>query len=447
MEFWKGNVVVASALSVIPEAYHAGILAGNSTVDVAPYLNSGLNSYGILELPQSGQMSIGSSLFVPSGGGLLGVNFGCTIKALPAFGNWPMIRNANPYPTTDGGRDRNLIFQGIRLDGNRTANTSATEFSHGIQLYAVDGVKLDVWVVNPKGDGVSIQQAYEAKTVGCSYITGKVRTSGCRRQGVTITCGEQVDLDVYDTGGDLTSVDIEPDNSLNFVRNVFIRLLSIGAGNGTDVSGGIAISGDGSGSVPTNITVDFQIFNAGGHGVLWREVKGLVLRGCIENAAGNGLVGLDAGVVPSRVLFDGVRVYSPGANGLVSREVQGSIYDGSVTVEEAGGMGVYIANARGGTLGLTVKNSGQQGITLSNTRDMTFPSPISLGNNSHNVWLGNSSSGNRFQFLHSAGSNWGWGFLEDQGCNDNRAFFSRVSGNSAGNVSTRGAQSLVELGG
>ena len=439
--------MVATALSVIPEAYHAGILAGNSTVDVAPYLNSGLYSYGILELPQTGQMSIGSTLFVPSGGGLIGLNYGCTIKALPGFGDWPMIRNAYPDPTTEGTRDRNLVFRGIRLDGNKAANPNATQFGHGIQLYAVDGASLDVWVVNPKGDGVSIQQAYASPSIGCAYITGKVRTSGCNRMGVTITCGEQIDLDVYDTGGEWMSVDIEPDNRTNFVRNVFLRVLSLGAGNGTDVSGGVAISGDGTGGVAMNVTIDFQIFNSGGQGVLWRDVKGLTLRGTIENPRHNGLVGLDAGAGPSSVFFDGVRVYSPGASGLVSRERQGSIYDGTVMVEEAAGMGAYIANARGGTLGLTLKNSGQQGLTLNNTQNMTFPSPIILGSMSHNLWLSNGSSGNRFQFLHSAGSNWGWGFLEESGCNDNRAFYSRVSGNSAGNISTKGAQSSVQLEG
>jgi hypothetical protein len=106
-------------------------------------------------------------------------------------------------------------------------------------------------------------------------------------------------------------------------------------------------------------------------------------------------------------------------------------------------MGVYIANAQGGKLGLSVKNSGQQGIFLSNVQNMTFPSPEALGNKSHNVWLANRSSGNRFQFLKSVGSTWGWGFLEDEGCNDNKAFYARVSGNAAGDVQTKGGLSSV----
>jgi hypothetical protein len=358
-----------------------------------------------------------------------------------------MIRNANPYPDTPAARDQKILLEGLCLDGNRANNGGATQFAHGIQLYAVDGVRLDVWIVNPHGDGVSIQQAYAAKDVGCSNVTGKIRTSGCARDGLAITCGEQIDLDVYDTGSDLMSVNLEADNPINFIRNIFIRVLSVGTGNGTDVSGGVTVAGDGAGCAPMNVTIDFQVLNSRGQGAVWRDVKGLILRGTIENPALNGLVGLDAGVVPSRVFFDGVRIFSAHGNGMVARETAGAVYDGEVMVEEAAGTGVYIANAQGGKLGLSVKNSGQQGIVLSDVHNMTFPSTETMGNSSHNLWLANQSTGNRFQFLKSVGSNWGWGFLEDAGCNDNRAFYARVSGNSAGDVQTKGALSSVRMEG
>ena len=439
--------MTASVLDFIPQSYHAAILAGTSEVDVAPYLNSGLNAKRILELPPFGQMSIGSSVFIPSGGGLVGANFGCTIKALPSLGNQPLIRNSNAHPDDFNSRDRNIVIERIRLDGNHGNNHSATVFSHGVQLFAVDGAKLDVWVLNVKGDGVGLDASFASNIIGCSDVTGKIRTQSCQRNGVSITCAEQVDVDVYDTGSKAMSVHLRPHVRDNFIRNVFVRLLSIGTGDGSDLSGGACVAGEGTGSTPTNVTVDFQIFNSGGQGVIWRDVKGLILRGTIENPHRNGLVGDVAGVAPSSVFFNSVRVFSPGGSGIVAREVQGAVYDGFVVIDEAEAIGAHIANARGGKLDLTVRNSRQQGIYLSNTQNMIFPSPVSVGNNGHNVWLLNNSSGNRFQFLKSVGSNWGWGFLEEAGCDDNRAFYSRVSGNAAGNVSTRGSRSSVHLEG
>ena len=192
--------MTASVLDFIPQSYHAAILAGTSEVDVAPYLNSGLNAKRILELPPFGQMSIGSSVFIPSGGGLVGANFGCTIKALPSLGNQPLIRNSNAHPDDFNSRDRNIVIERIRLDGNHGNNHSATVFSHGVQLFAVDGAKLDVWVLNVKGDGVGLDASFASNIIGCSHVTGKIRTQSCQRNGVSITCAEQVDVDVYDTG-------------------------------------------------------------------------------------------------------------------------------------------------------------------------------------------------------------------------------------------------------
>lgn len=441
----RAQATVANALDFVPQALHAEILAGTSTTDVSGYLNEGLASHLLLALPPFGQLSIASSLVVPSFGGLLGVNYGCTIRALPNFGNKPMVRNVTIAPPSNEARDRNLVLTSVRLDGNKAQNGSATEFAHGIQLYAVDGVKLDVQVVNPKGDGVSIQQAVDHQQIGCSYISGKIRTMGCRRQGVAIICGEQIDLDVHDTGGTLMSVDMEPDHPQNFIRNVFVRLLSIGTGNGSDISGGVCVAGDGLGCIPTNVMVDFEIFNSGGQGAIWRDAKGLILRGTIVHPGKNGLVGITGGTAPSTVTFGGVKVFSPVFQGLSAREIGGSIYDGEVAIESAGDLGAHIERAGGGTLGLRIRNCNQQGLVLDRTNNMTFPSLTCENNKGHNVWLRGGSQGNRFQFLKSVNSSFGQGFIEDAGCNDNRAFQARVSGNGGGNVTVRGLQSSVQL--
>lgn len=440
------NAMPPSVLDLIPPALHADIVAGTSTVDVSSYINAALADYKVVRLPLFGQISIGSPLVVPSGGGILGIGYNCTIKALPNFGDNPMVQNATIAPTSNAGRDRNLTLRGFRIDGNKANNSTATEFSHGVKLYAVDGCELDVYVINPKGDGVCILTASgdDLRGIGCANITGKIRTQGCRRQGLAIICGEQIDLDVYDTGGQLMSVDLEPDHQDNFIRNIFIRLLSIGTGDGSDISGGVCVAGDGRGCQPTNVTVDFQILNSGGYGALWRDAQGLILRGNVLNPTHAGLVGVDGGAGPSTVQFQGVRVTSPGGGGLVARETVGSIYDGSITITDAGSIAAQMENARGGDLGLTVEGGAQQGIYLNNVANMTFPNMTVEGSSGHGLWMTNGSSGNRFPGLKSVNSTYGWGVLEGSGCNDNKALFARVSGNGAGNVSLSGPDSLVQ---
>lgn len=437
--------MVASVLDYIPSSFHAAILDGTSTQDVSGYINNGLATQRLLELPLRGQISIGSKLIVYSNGGLLGYNFGCVIKALPDFGDNPMIENATRAPAADTARDRNIILHQIKLHGNKANNSTASEFGHGVQLRAVDGASLDIWVVEPKGDGLSIQQATnDIHWVGCSNITGKVRTEGCNRQGVSIICGEQVDLVVHDTRTNLMSVDIEPDHPQNFIRNIYLKVLSLQTGNGSDISGGVCVAGDGQGCAPTNVIVDFNVFNSGGQGAIWRDAKGLILRGTITSPARNGLVGIGGGYGPSQVSFEDVRVFDPAFSGLSAREAQGSTYDGSISVVGAGGFGAQIENARGGVLQVSITQGRDEGLYLSNTWNMTFPSAVIMNNRSQNVWLRNGSRGNRFQYLKSMGSALGYGFVEDAGCDDNRVFMARLANNQRG-FAVSGSSSSVQL--
>lgn len=433
-----------SVMDRIPPALHADIVSGVSTVDVSSYINAALADYKIVRLPLVGQVSIGSPLSVPSGGGILGVSYGCTVKALPNFGDNPMVQNASISPANNAQRDKNLILSGFRIDGNKANNSTGTEFSHGVKLYAVDGCKFDLQIIDPKGDGITILNSYgdPLRGIGCANITGKIRTHGCRRQGVAIICGEQIDLDVYDTAGQLMSVDLEPDHPDNFIRNIFIRLLSIGTGDGSDVSGGVCVAGDGLGCLPTNVTVDMEIHNSGGYAAIWRDAKGLVLRGSVNGAKG-GLIGIQGGSTHSDVQFQGVRLRGCQA-GMAARETAGSHYNGSIEMVGCTSVSVQIENAGGGVLGVQVRNGSQQGLYLNDCDNMTFPNAIVENCGQTNVWLRGGSTGNRFPGLKSANSTNGWGFLEDSGCDNNKALYARVTGNSAGNVSLSGSGSLVQ---
>lgn len=130
--------------------------------------------------------------------------------------------------------------------------------------------------------------------------------------------------------------------------------------------------------------------------------------------------------------------------GLVARETVGSTYNGSIEMVGCTGISVQLENARGGVLGLQVRAGGQQGIYLKDCDDMTFPNAIVDGCGQTNVWLLGGSTGNRFPGLKSVNSANGWGFIEDSGCDNNKALDARVSGNGAGNVSLNGSGSLVQ---
>ncbi|HEU5137299.1 MAG TPA: hypothetical protein VFU13_19270 [Steroidobacteraceae bacterium] len=445
-EYWDDygtNADLPCVMDMIPGPEHANVMLGISTFDAAPYINQALARYRMIRLPLRGQLSVGSPLVVPSGGAIYGYNYQCTIKALPNFGNNPVIRNAFTNPTSDAARDKNLTFVGFRIDGNRANNPSATEFAHGVKLCAVDGCVVDLQVVDVKGDGLLILYAdYPHGEIGCRAVYGRMRTQGCGRHGVAVICGEQINIDIIDEGSSSLSLDIEPDEAVNFVRNCMFRVISKRTGGGADVSGGFCVAGDGLGSRPTNITVDFEVFESGAYGGLWRDAVNLTLRGSIINPRLVGLVGVQAGSGPSSVFFDGVRVVGGGNNGMSARETVGSVYDGSLYIDGATGMAAQIENLRGGILQMRAENCGQQGVYLNNCQNVTFPNLVTTNNRGTNLWLRGGSSGNRFPNLKSMNCS-AWGFLEDPGCNDNKATQARVSGNTSGNVAVSGASSYV----
>jgi hypothetical protein len=444
-EVYGASATPPCVMDLIPAPLHADILAGVSTADVSSYINSALAQYKCVRLPIVGQLSVGSTVFVPSGGAIYGYNYKCTIKALPNFGDNPVVSNANQTPTTHQARDKRLTLSGFRVDGNLDNNLTATEFAHGVMLNAVEGCDIDLEVVNVKGDGLCLNstRAYQYYHVGNYNITGRIRTRRCQRQGVALICGEQISLDIFDEATRLMSLCIEPDNPENTIRNCTFRVHSIRTGDGTDISGGVACSGGGTGCIPTNIIIDFEVHEAGGYGCLWRDSANLTLRGSIFGGARGGLIGVDGGFGRSTVYFDGVRVYNPGLAGMTARETTGSIYDGSIYIEGAGTVGAQIENARGGILQLRVQNCRQDGVYLRNCTNMVFPNLFADGNNGHNVWLLGNSRGNRFPGMRSTSSNRGFGFLEETGCDDNKAIQARVAFNKGGAVSIAGPSSYV----
>lgn len=436
------------AFDFIPVAKHAGIIAGSNTDDLSSYLQDALDTGKLVRLPDVGLMWIASPLEVPAGGGIVGGGKASIIKAKADFGNVPLIRNATQLPASLAARDSGLVFRDFMVDGNKANNSTATEFSHGICLFAVDGAVIDnVWAKDPKGDGLLLMYAFESPTadydIGCANIHGSIRTENCARQGVALVCAEGCVLDVFDTETSLFSLDLETDNAANYIRNNFIRLVSIGSGTaGTESSGGFGVAGA-SGDVRDN-RIEFYIRDSEGVGGTWRNAVGLSLRGTVDTCDITGLVGIDAGTSASTVDLD-VTIRDAAAGGMTAAETAGSIYNGRVTVDGAAATGVSISDAAGGTLRLRVENvSAGPGIQLVDTTNMTFPDCYSGDNSSHNVWLTGACSGNRFPNLRTGASTFGAAFVEADTSNNNRATDARLTLGGGGTATLVGAASLIE---
>lgn len=443
------------AFDFIPVALQAGIIAGSNTDDLSGYLQAALNTGRIVQLPCIGLMWIASPLLVPAGGGIVGGGPRSIIKAKANFGDVPLIRNANDDPATMGARDYGLTFLNFKVDGNKAANSTGTEFSHCIHLLAVDGAVFDVWTVDPKGDGVliSYSRAFDESSshpeIGCRGIHGYIRSETAARQGVAITCCEAFDLSIFAYRASLLGFDIEPDSATSYVRNGIVRLVALECGQaGSGTRGGCAISGTdspGTGVADVrDIDVTLEVDDClGSAGFLWRDAS-LTVRGSIRNQTGQGVYGFESNVGASRVVLD-LDINTTTSVGFLSRATSVTL-NGSVRVKSAGEIGVQIENAVGGVLQVWVDGAiAGAGLYLSNTDNMTFPNAVIAGANNSGVELVSTSSGNRFPGLSSTGSAFGWGFLEASGCNNNQATDARISGNNLGTASLQGAASIVTL--
>lgn len=445
-------------LDYIPGDLHEDILAGVNTDDLSEYFQAALDTGRVVHLPDTGMGWISTTLNVPSGGGLVGNGFAFTIKALPDFGNNSLIRNATIDPASNAARDQGLIFTGFRIDGNKANNSTATEFSHGLQLQAVDGAYLDIWTKDTKGDGVLIMYArpddgpQNNLDIGCANIHGFIRSDTAARQGVTLACAEACDLSIFAYQADLLGCDLEPDHADNFIRDITLRLFALECGQAnTGTCGGLLVFGTNAlgtlicdvRNIDATIHVRDCLGGSGGFGagLIWTDVQGLVVRGTIDGQTGIAAQSF-AGLGPSTATLD-LDIISPSHRGISSASLGGYL-NGSVRVTDPGDIGVYIKDGAGGTLQVRVDSAAQQGIYLDNTDDMVFPNAQVTDSAQSGVYLANTSAGNRFPGLRSTGAVSGYGFQELSGCNDNRATNARISGNSSGVATLAGAASVVE---
>lgn len=438
----------------IPAAKHNGILAGTNTDELDGYIQTLLDLAVPVVMPKSGRVWFGESVFVPSYGGLIG-NFGCEIKAVADFGDYPLIRNQTNDPASLAARDKGIILKGVRVNGNKASNSTATEYSHGILLNAVDGARLDVWAADCKGDGALINYAYPLSggsgtnlDIGCRDIVGAIRSEGAARQGVAVTCMEDFDLSIFAYQADLIGLDVEVDNEDNYVRNGQFRVRAVECGQaGSGTRGGVMIFGTnalGTGTADVrNITVDAEVLNCEGTGgIMWRDALDITLRGSVKGQTGYGVYGLGANFAPSRVTVD-VNVASCTTRGFLSQGT-GDIINGRVNVQTSGDIGCSIDNAAGGTMTVRLRGVTGQGIYLTNTNDMTFHADIHACTGT-GVYISGASSGNRFYNLRSTSSSFGWGVQEVDTANNNCVTNARLTGNGGGVATLVGATSAVHL--
>lgn len=442
------------ALSFIDPALHPAIIAGTSVVDVAPQLNAALAEAKIIALPRVGRLSIGSTLFVPSGGAIIGVNYGSTIRALDGFADLPLIRNATSDPATLAARDRAIMLIGFAIDGNRAASL-ATEYSHGIHLNAVDGAVIDVTAADCKGDGLmlaygrSLDGASAHYDVGCNDIRARVRVKNCLRMGVAMTCCEAFNIDVLADSIEMIGADIEPDQVASYVRNGRIHITAIGCGTSalSTTRGAVSITGTNwnrTGVCDVRdivVTVDARTC-VGNGAVFYRDVQNVTFRGVVDGCAGHGFYGMENNFGPSRVRA-ALEVVGATSNGMVTRGSGDTLF-GTVTVRTSTLAAFNIQSASAGTMVLRATGAGAQGIQLQNSSNMTIFADIDGCVNSC-IYLAGNSSGNRFPSARLVNASVGAGVQEAGTADNNRVSNARISATAGGVAVLLGAASQVTL--
>jgi hypothetical protein len=427
----------------LPFAEFYGAIVGQSTAVITAAWQAALAAHKVVRFGD-GTFTVSSPLDVLAGGGIIGNGYASVIKAETNFGDFPIIRNANRTPATLAARDDGLLFSNFRINGNKANNSTATEQSHGITLYAVDGVEFEnLWSFDCKGDGVIFRPSQADETIPCSGATGFIRSEDNARQGVTVICGDGMDLDVLVYRAGYSGFCAETNNSFNFFRDSNVRVRAIACGvNASGGRGGAILDGNGGsgGGEIENVSLHLISRDCTGFGVTLRNCPLVTVTGEIYDCSTNG-VEMEAGTVASNVTFD-LDVVSPGSNGVSCRNTGDRFY-GEVRVVSAGAVGALFQNAVGGNIRAIVRSSSQQGIIVRDSADLLMPHCETIGNSSHGLWLRGACTGNRFPGLRSTG-NGNTGVIEDSGSDNNRVTNARVSGNSTAQVSMTGAASLVE---
>ena len=281
----------------------------------------------------SAQVTIATTWLITSGSSIWASPAGL-MTTIADFGDLPMIRNATNDPANDGARDRHISIHGLRMDGNHSGNSTATEFSHCIQFLAV----VESWVSqvncqNTRGDGVYVgggANSSERSSEDVFVLNNRLASNF--RNGVSVTLGSRIHVRGNTvTASGLNCIDFEPDLSLspNISNSVIINNVLIDCGgiySGGAISAGEAGFGISIGTVNgtiQNVVVAYnQIDVVNGsvtaYGIYFRGVVDLIIDNNLVTSSDGIGIGLSSGsnTAPTRVRITNNHVRSSGAQGI-----------------------------------------------------------------------------------------------------------------------------------
>lgn len=220
-------------------AYARNLVLPTGGRDVTAYLQRSINQTpngGILRLP-AGRYRLDGSIVIKGrrsltieGSGTGKTVFYATRKGNLSSGGLSWRRHFLVL----GGND--IVLRRLHVEGLNTVSTQQTgygdylpayEHEHGFSFVAVNGAVLeDSSAKGVFGDGVNIGNDghdTDVRIPSTNIRISRVAVSWVGRQGVAVTHAENVLLEGMDVHARLCGIDLEPDESYQYARNVEVR--------------------------------------------------------------------------------------------------------------------------------------------------------------------------------------------------------------------------------
>lgn len=371
---------------------------------------------------------------------------GTMLVSLAARGDLSMITNPTSDPADNAHRDSNIAFINLIVVGDKGSGGGQTAMC--IEMNAVNRVRFqNVLLKNADADGAYFGAARTHQTVGCSSVTGDIRTEDCGRQGVTVTCGDSFDLTTYGYRARFAALDGEVNNSSNFIKNSRFFVYAEGCStSATGVSVGFDGDGGSGGGTVDDVTVTAIIVGALADGISWRRCTNFTIVAKVVSPVGNGIVGANGNTGPSSVSIS-AEVKSPGGSGLSARGTNDIIDTTRLKVTGATQTACLIQFCAGGTCaGWELTGNSGAGVNIDSSTNMLIVAPNVRNNSSTGFWLSGTCSGIRV-IDGAIVANRFFGFLESTPSTGNSLAGTDISGTTGGADITKpaGSSTIIEL--
>lgn len=317
-------------------------------------INAALQTYTAVRLPAGGNYYISDQIIMPSGRALT------TSKTNPAwllavndFGDKAMVVNQTTNPASLEARDQNIVVQGIKLDGRKASNSTATEHSHGFAFRAVNGLIFDdVYAKDTKGDGAYLTGGNGNYHIPCGNVRGTLNTDNVDRMGLALICVDGLIMTVNSYRSKWLGFDSEPNRSDEIVQNFTVTVNSNEDGYLSPnvlVSGCAGISNRDPGALTRDGQITINGTTPNGQAFFGRNCQNVTVQGEVTDPTQNGVLITSGGDIAASLTFSLI-VRRPDLAGIRVMANSNATLNGTLQVEAPGTVLINQEGANSGGL-------------------------------------------------------------------------------------------------